>query len=108
MEFNHALEANASSSSATLGLAIAYFVQGQESSDEQQYKNADKLLTELLLREPENTVARLDRAILYEHLYMDKEAIEDWNAVLQHETDAGWRAEAEQHLKRLQEKKTPG
>jgi anti-sigma factor RsiW len=113
----HELDAHPDSPSIALELAIAYFVQGQE-SDETQYKNALIVLDNLLLRQPENTgfpalrkentVARFNRAIVREHLHMDKEAADDWNAVLQYETDAGWKTEAEQHLQRLQEKKTPG
>ena len=99
----HELEANPDSPSLELDLAIAYFVQGQE-SDETQYKNALNVLDKLLLRQPGNTVARFNRAIVREHLHMDQEAAVDWNAVLQNEMDVGWKTEAEQHLKHLQGK----
>jgi cytochrome c-type biogenesis protein CcmH/NrfG len=106
--FTGAQEAGADSPSTILGLAIAHFVQGQDSSDALEYKQAVKLLDKLLERQPENTVALFNRAIVYEHLHMYLEAAADWNALLLHETDEGWRAEAAEHLKHLQEKKTPG
>ncbi|HLK06587.1 MAG TPA: hypothetical protein VKV30_01535 [Candidatus Angelobacter sp.] len=103
-----AREPNADSPSTILGLAIAHFVQGQDSSDAQEYKQAVKLLNKLLERQPENMVALFNRAIVYEQLHMYQEAAADWSAVLLHEPDEGWRTEAQEHLKRLQEKKTPG
>jgi cytochrome c-type biogenesis protein CcmH/NrfG len=106
--FTGAQEAGADSPSTILGLAIAHFVQGQDSSDALEYKQAVKLLDKLLERQPENTVALFNRAIVYEHLHMYLEAAADWNALLLHETDEGWRAEAAEHLEHLQEKKTPG
>jgi tetratricopeptide (TPR) repeat protein len=105
---NDALKTNSDSSSITLQLAIAYFVQGQDSSDAKQYEHTVELLSKLLARQPENMVALFNRAIVYEHLQMYAQAAADWNTFLQHETDPGWKAEAEQHLKRLREKKTPG
>jgi cytochrome c-type biogenesis protein CcmH/NrfG len=103
-----AREPNADSPSTILGLAIAHFVQGQDSSDAQEYKQAVKLLNKLLERQPENMVALFNRAIVYEQLHMYQEAAADWSAVLLHEPDEGWKTEAQEHLKRLQEKKTPG
>ncbi|HEU5414578.1 MAG TPA: tetratricopeptide repeat protein, partial [Candidatus Angelobacter sp.] len=105
---NDALKTNSDSSSITLQLAIAYFVQGQASSDAKQYEHTVELLSKLLARQPENMVALFNRAIVYEHLQMYAQAAADWNTFLQHETDPGWKGEAEQHLKSIQEKKTPG
>lgn len=88
--------------------ALALNEQGQIEHDPQLQGEVVDLLGRILQKEPDNTTALFNQAIVCEELYMYECASKDWQLLLEVEKDPGWITEARQHLTRIQEKKTPG
>jgi tetratricopeptide (TPR) repeat protein len=86
-----ALAADPQSVPSNLDLAIAY-------SQKQEYEKALDILDKLLRKNPENAIALYNRALVNEHLAKWQQAVSDWQAFLQAETDSGWAAESRKHL----------
>lgn len=101
------VETSTDSADFLLTRALALDEQGQAEHDPQLQGQAVDLLGRILQKEPDNTTALFNRAVVCEELYMYECASKNWQRLLQIEKDPGWIAEARQHLTRIQEKKTP-
>jgi CHAT domain-containing protein/cytochrome c-type biogenesis protein CcmH/NrfG len=102
---NRALEARPDSPTLLADLAIAYFERAERENRPLDYGNAIELLGKALARGPDDPVALFNRALAYERMFMVEQAIEDWQHYLRVDPRGGWAAEAERHLKDLEEKK---
>jgi cytochrome c-type biogenesis protein CcmH/NrfG len=87
--------------------ALALNEQGQVEHDPQLQGQAVDLLGQVLQKEPDNTTALFNQAIVCEELYLYERASRNWQHLLEVEKDPSWIAEAREHLNRIQEKKTP-
>lgn len=102
------IETGLDSTDFLLTRALALNEQGQAEHDPQLQGQAVDVLGQVLQKDPNNTTALFNQAIVCEELYMYECAIKNWQHLLEVEKDPGWIAEAQEHLKRIQEKKTPG
>jgi tetratricopeptide (TPR) repeat protein len=93
-----ALQSNPGSVPLLLDLAIAYVGQGDQTHSEENYEKSRDLLSNVLQREPTNTVALFNRALVYEHLNAKDKAAADWKTFLQTEKDIRWLGEAQKKL----------
>jgi tetratricopeptide (TPR) repeat protein len=100
------VETGTDSTDFLLTRALALNEQGEAEHDPQLQGHAIDLLGRILQKEPDNTTALFNQAIVCEELYMYECASKDWQHVLQIEKDPGWIAEAREHLNRIVEKKT--
>jgi hypothetical protein len=97
---------NQTNTDLMIALALARFEQAEPSRDVEGYKAAIVLLDHVLAKEPKNTVALFNRAIVEEQLGQLDLARIDWKVFLQYETDPAWAAEAGGRLKRLAESRS--
>lgn len=81
-----------------LDLAIAYFGQGEQTHNQESYEKSRDLLGSVLQREPANTVALFNRALVYKRLNAKDKAAADWKTFLKTEKDVHWLAEAQEKL----------
>lgn len=100
------IETGLDSSDFLLTRALALNEQGQAEHDPQLQGQAVDLLGQVLQKDPNNTTALFNQAIVCEELYMHECAIKNWQHLLDVEKDPGWITEAQQHLNRIQEKKS--
>jgi tetratricopeptide (TPR) repeat protein len=98
-----AILASSSSTSADLDRAMAYFVQGEQTHDSRPYYDSRDALDRVLQRDPNNTAAMFNRAIIYERLQLYPEAAEEWNLFLKIEKDPAWLREARERLQKVEE-----
>jgi hypothetical protein len=96
-----AVRSNPSSDPLLLDLAIAYFDQGEQTRSQESYEKSRDLLVSVLQREPTNTVALFNRALVYERLNVKDKAADDWKTFLKTEKDVHWLAEAQKKLSDL-------
>jgi CHAT domain-containing protein len=87
-----------------LDLASAYFQLAQTTNQPSGYGKAANLLGEVISKEPRNPVARFNRAIVLERLYLYQQAEEDWKYYLELDTGSEWAEEARSRLAALREK----
>jgi tetratricopeptide (TPR) repeat protein len=110
-ELDKALQAQPDSIPLLQDLAIAYYQQGQRSSDQQDYKRSIEYSVAVLKRDPSNTVALFNRALAYEQMEHDPRSPDEtasisgpdwkvaaWDAFLKSESDPQWAAEAQKRL----------
>lgn len=88
--------------------ALALNEQGEIEHNPQVRGEAIDLLGRVLQKDPNNPTALFNQAVVCEALYIYECASKDWQQLLGIEKDPGWAAEARDHLKRIQEKKTLG
>lgn len=86
--------------------AMALVEQGSIEHEPQLQGEALDLLAKILQKEPNNLVAVYNQALVCEDLRMYQCASNGWQQVIKIDKDAGWVAEARQHLNRIEEKKT--
>jgi tetratricopeptide (TPR) repeat protein len=93
-----AVRSHPGSAPLLLDLAIAYFGQGEQIHSQESYEKSRDLLGSVLQREPTNTVALFNRALVYERLNAKDKAADDWKTFLKTEKDVHWLAEAQKKL----------
>jgi tetratricopeptide (TPR) repeat protein len=93
-----AVRSHPSSVPLLLDLAIAYFGQGEQTRSQESYEKSRDLLSSVLQREPTNTVALFNRALVYERLNAKGKAADDWKTFLKTEKDVRWLVEAQKKL----------
>jgi len=98
-----AILASSNSPLADLDRAMAYFVQGEQTHDSRSYYDSRDALDRVLQKDPNNTVAMFNRAIIYERLQLYPEAAAEWKLFLETEKDLAWRDEAGQRLELVEE-----
>jgi CHAT domain-containing protein/tetratricopeptide (TPR) repeat protein len=87
-----------------LDLASAYFQLAQATNQPAAYGKAANLLGEVLSKNPHNPVARFNRAIVLERLYLYQQAEEDWKRYLELDSGSAWAEEARSRQAALREK----
>jgi cytochrome c-type biogenesis protein CcmH/NrfG len=87
--------------------AVALFEKAEVEQSPALFGQVQELLEQLLQKNPDNTVILFDHAIACEKNSMVECALRDWQHFLQIEPTGGWADEARNHLKALEEKKTP-
>jgi len=100
-----AIRSHPSSAPLLLDLAIAYFGQGEQTRSQESYEKSRDLLGSVLQREPTNTVALFNRALVYERLNAKDKAADDWKTFLKTEKDVHWLAEGQKKLTDLSDLK---
>ena len=87
-----------------IDLASAFFLRAEELKRSEDYGRAIDLLGQVLSRNPNNELARFNRAIAAERLLLFEQAAEDWHRYLELDPRSPWSEEARKRLAALQEK----
>jgi CHAT domain-containing protein len=98
VSFKRALEIHPDSPSVKVDLASAYFERAEAEDRAIDYGAALELLGQALAKQPDDPVALFNRAIVYERMFMYRQAMEDWEHLLKLESQGAWAAEATTHL----------
>src|SRR5262249_2633675 len=85
-------------------LATAYFERGEAEDNPADYQTALDLLDAVLRQNPDDRVALFNRAIIYERMFLFREAAKDWEKYLSFSSGDDWKEEARQHLAEIQKK----
>jgi CHAT domain-containing protein/Flp pilus assembly protein TadD len=85
-------------------LASAYFLRAETAKHPADYGQAAEILGQVLQKNPKDPVARFNRAIACERIFLYQQAEEDWRAYLQLDSSSSWANEARTRLADLQEK----
>jgi CHAT domain-containing protein len=101
-----AADAGGNSAELLTDLAVAYGLHAEQANQPSDYAAVVDYATRALHLRPAYPRALFNRALAFERLYMVDRAAEDWEQYLKVETDAGWKAEAAEHLQAL--RKTQG
>jgi tetratricopeptide (TPR) repeat protein len=96
------------SSEILITRALALYEKAELEPDPQAYGKAVELLGKALQRDPNDPVVLFNQAIACEKILAYECASNDWEHLLKIEKDSGWSSEAQEHLKRIQEKKKTG
>ena len=87
-----------------IDLATSYFLRGDILKRPEDYGRAVELLGQVLSKNPKNRVARFNRAIAFEHLFLYDRAVGDWQLYLEFDPQSEWASEARRRLSGVQEK----
>jgi tetratricopeptide (TPR) repeat protein len=87
-----------------IDLASAYFLRGEELKRPEDYGRAVDLLGQVLSNDPNNEVARFNRAVASERLLLYDQAAEDWRRYLEIDPGSRWSEEARNRLAGVEEK----
>jgi tetratricopeptide (TPR) repeat protein len=90
---------------ALMTRGVAAFERAEVEHDQQSYFEAMDLFGKILQKNPNETIALFNRAIICEKQHAYECASSDWAHLLKVEKDPGWSAEAREHLNSIQEKK---
>jgi len=92
----------------TIDLATAYFERAEQKGAEgaADLTLAQEFLSRVIRRDPRNTVALFNRALVSERIHQIEPAIADLEALLQTEKSAAWKKEAQERLERLKRLRT--
>ena len=102
--FQKALEVEADSVSLQTDLASAYFQRAERADRASDYGKAIELLSKVLAKNPDDPIARFNRALINEKMFLYRQALEDWEHYLRLDTNGEWANEANQHLNNLRQK----
>lgn len=102
--FQKALEVEADSASLQTDLASAYFQRAERADRAADYGKAIELLSKVLAKNPNDPIARFNRAIINEKMFLYRQALEDWEHYLQLDSMGEWANEANQHVNSLRQK----
>lgn len=102
--FQKALEVEADSASLQTDMASAYFQRAERADRAGDYGKAIELLSRVLARNPNDAIARFNRAIVNEKMFLYRQALEDWERYLQVDSKGEWANEANQHINTLRQK----
>jgi CHAT domain-containing protein/cytochrome c-type biogenesis protein CcmH/NrfG len=80
-----------------LDLGTAYFQRAQSEDRQEDYGAAFEYLSKALTLQPENTTALFNRAIVAEHQFLYRQALEDWEHYLKLDSTSQWAEEARSH-----------
>lgn len=75
-------------------LGTAYFQRAQSEDRPEDFGAAFEFLSQVLVQQPDNTVALFNRAIVAEHQFLYRQALEDWDHYLKLDTSSEWASEA--------------
>ncbi|HEX6044697.1 MAG TPA: CHAT domain-containing protein [Pyrinomonadaceae bacterium] len=102
--FQKALEAQPDSASLQTDLASAYFQRAELADRTVDYGKAIELLSKVLAQNPNDPIARFNRALVNEKMFLYRQALEDWEHYLQLDAKGEWANEANQHITNLRQK----
>jgi len=102
--FQKALEVEADSASLQTDIASAYFQRAQRADRSSDYGKAIELLSKVLAKDPDDPIARFNRAIVNEKMFLYRQALEDWEHYLRLDSKGEWANEANQHVNSLRQK----
>lgn len=96
------------SADALVTRALALYEEAESEPNYRAYGEAVDLLGKVLQKNPEDAIALFNQAIACEKIPAYECASSDWERLLRIEKNPGWSGEAQEHLKRIREKKTLG
>ena len=102
--FQKALEVEADSVSLQTDLASAYFQRAERADRDSDYGKAIELLSKVLAKNPDDPIARFNRALINEKMFLYRQALEDWEHYLRLDSKGEWANEANQHVNNLRQK----
>jgi len=88
--------------------SLALYERAEIEHEPLTYGEVVDLLGKILQKNPDDPIALFNQAIACEKIHAYECAATNWRRLVQIEKDPGWPAEAQEHLNRIQEKKTPG
>jgi cytochrome c-type biogenesis protein CcmH/NrfG len=102
--FQKALDLDVNSVSLQTDLASAYFQRAELADRASDYGKAIELLSNVLAKNPNDPIARFNRALVNEKMFLYRQALEDWEHYLQLDSQGEWANEATQHINSLRQK----
>ena len=99
-----ALELRPDSPEVLLDLGTAHFQRAQSEDRQEDYGAAFEYLSKALTLQPENTTALFNRAIVAEHQFLYRQALEDWEHYLKLDSTSPWTEEARSHAEAVRAK----
>jgi len=102
--FQKALEVEADSSSLQTDIASAHFQRAERADRASDYGTAIELLSKVLAKNPDDPIARFNRALVNEKMFLYRQALEDWEHYLRLDSKGEWANEANQHVNNLRQK----
>jgi CHAT domain-containing protein len=102
--FQKGLDVEADSPSLQTDLASAYIQRAELADRASDYGKAIELLSKVLAKNPNDPIARFNRALVNEKMFLYRQALEDWEHYLQLDPQGGWANEANQHINNLRQK----
>ena len=88
----------------TEDLASAYFMRGERLDRSSDYGKAVDLLGQVIAKQPGDQVARFNRAIAFERIFLYKQAETEWVEFLRLDNASPWAGEARVRLNELRKK----
>jgi len=102
--FQKALDVEADSVSLQTDMASAYFQRAERADRASDYGKAIELLSKVLSKNPDDPIARFNRALINEKMFLYRQALEDWEHYLKLDSKGEWANEANQHVNNLRQK----
>jgi len=102
-----ALETQPDTPQLLIDLASAYFERAELSDQAIDYGNAIETLRQALSKVPDDPVALFNRAVVFQRMFLYREAIEDWEHYLRVDASSKWSEEARKRLAQAREKLGP-
>ncbi len=96
----------ADSTALQLTRSVALYERARHENQQEFYGAAEELLGKILQKEPDNTTALFNQAVVCAKLNFCECAIKSFHRFLELEKDEGWKREAQQRLDPIIEKKT--
>jgi CHAT domain-containing protein/tetratricopeptide (TPR) repeat protein len=102
--FQKALDVAADSVSLQTDMASAYFQRAERADRASDYGKAIELLSKVLSKNPDDLIARFNRAVINEKMFLYRQALEDWEHYLRLDSKGAWANEANQHVNNLRQR----
>ncbi|MFZ0796711.1 MAG: CHAT domain-containing protein [Terriglobales bacterium] len=100
----HALELEPHSPALLIDLATAYSQRAQSEDRKEDFGAAYEYLSQALKVQPDDPVALFNRAIVAEHLFLYRQALDDWDHYLRVDASSQWAEEARDKANAVREK----
>jgi len=99
-----ALELRRDSPELLLDLGTAHFQRAQSEGRQEDFGAAFESLSKVLAQQPDNITALFNRALVAEHQFLYRQALEDWEHYLKLDPNSPWSEEARNHLEAVRTK----
>ena len=104
ISFQNPLDVEAHAASLQTDMASAYFQRAELADRTSDYGKAIELLSKVLAKNPNDPIARFNRALVNEKMFLYRQALEDWEYYLRLDQQGEWANEATQHINDLRQK----